>query len=298
MSSVKRLALITSFADIPPVYFPLFNDKLYEVVAFASLCDCYGSPSGSDVVEQSIDIYLATNLEGLDICNFDYIVIASEHYSQVKVSMLRLGVPHRKILPNFNVHVFYDQGITKCIEDRDRFVLHKKWSIVSNNCVGGTICEWLGIPFCSPFVGCWVEPFDFVKIMSCFERYVTSKLRFVKSKYNYPVGRLLDVHIYFNHYASVEDVVKAWIRRVERIDYKNLLFILSMQTLGDDKTTLKQFNAMSSVDKILICQEVMTSNNIVLPCLDLRTDHHDEYLDGVSAWSIFNRFYDVTSLFL
>ena len=56
----------------------------------------------------------------------------------------------------------------------------------------------LGIRFNSPFVNLWVKPKDFIKILSDFDKYMSAELVEIKEEsINYPIGKLLDVTIYF-----------------------------------------------------------------------------------------------------
>lgn len=63
--------------------------------------------------------------------------------------------------------------------------------------------------------------------------YLSLPLIYEKSLYeknlkrNYPVGRLGDIHLYFNHYVDFEEAQECWERRKRRINKDNLLIISS-----------------------------------------------------------------------
>lgn len=46
-------------------------------------------------------------------------------------------------------------------------------------------------------------------------------------KKNYPVGKLDDIFLYFNHYDSFEDAASAWERRKKRLNRNNIIVVSS-----------------------------------------------------------------------
>ena len=63
-------------------------------------------------------------------------------------------------------------------------------SIIASNCNGGIISHDLGLQFRSPFVNLWIEPGDFVKLLSNLEEYLQCDLVFITAgDIPYPVSR-------------------------------------------------------------------------------------------------------------
>ena len=95
--------------------------------------------------------------------------------------------------------------------------------IVSDNCWGGSVYQWLDRPYNSPFIGIGIYGDCYIKLLSNFDFYINQKLHFVnKSKYperelNYPLAKLGDIEIHFRHYKNKEEAKIKWERRTKRM---------------------------------------------------------------------------------
>lgn len=56
--------------------------------------------------------------------------------------------------------------------------------------------------------------------------YLSYDLEFIASEYDYPVARLKDITIYFNHSKSASEAASTWNRRKTRINYENLFLLM------------------------------------------------------------------------
>lgn len=73
-----------------------------------------------------------------------------------------------------------------------------------------------------------MEDCDLLKFASNIERYVKHEsLEFINTEYDYPVARLGDITLYFNHSKSQDEAVFQWKKRVDRINTENLFIIVS-----------------------------------------------------------------------
>ena len=107
-------------------------------------------------------------------------------------------------------------------------------TIMCSACIGGMISHELGLQFMSPTINLWMMPSDLVKLVSNPDKYMNAEFEEISdSGYSYPVGRLLDITIYFNHYNSFEEAVRIWMRRKKRIDWDNLYIITDDKNLTD-----------------------------------------------------------------
>lgn len=142
--------------------------------------------------------------------------------------------------------------LRKRINDQNRKRLkNKEFSLISSNCNGAFICHDLGLQFRSPFVNLWMKPKDYLKYLKNIEYYKTCDLRFVEnSKYNYPVGVLQDIKIFFQHYKSEKEAREKWVERSKRIDMDNL-FILFTDRDGCTYEDLVEFDALPYPNKIV-----------------------------------------------
>ena len=103
---------------------------------------------------------------------------------------------------------------------------NRDFTILCSNCIGGVIYHRLGLQFRSPTVNLWMRQRDFIKFAENLSEYIEEDLIFVESEYDYPVARLKDVQIYFNHSPNEEAARRDWERRKERINYDNLFLIM------------------------------------------------------------------------
>lgn len=96
------------------------------------------------------------------------------------------------------------------------------FSLIVHTCVGGVIYHRLGLRFLSPTINLWLQIADYVKLCSNLEYYMEKNIEFVESDKKYPVGRIDDITIYFEHYHSEEEAREKWEDRKKRINYNNL----------------------------------------------------------------------------
>lgn len=87
------------------------------------------------------------------------------------------------------------------------------FSIICSNCAGGVISHRLGKEFRSPTVNLWMRQRDFLRMTQDLRTYMSYELEFVDSEYDYPVAKLHDVFIFFNHAKSSAEAAADWNRR-------------------------------------------------------------------------------------
>jgi len=114
-----------------------------------------------------------------------------------------------------------------------------KFCIVANNCFGSRFYKILNREYNTPFIGVFILPECFVKLVANFEYYIGLDMKFEEnSKYDYinklrrnhdedyPLGLLGDVEINFLHYKTKEEAIEKWNRRKSRMDWDQLHFIM------------------------------------------------------------------------
>lgn len=114
----------------------------------------------------------------------------------------------------------------------------KSFTIISNNCWGGTVYEAYNLEKQSPTVGLFFMATDYIRFLSDLPHYLAQPLRFItpeQSKYKeelkqnsnwgtYPLAVLDDVEVHLLHYPGDEAQIRAkWNRRVQRIDWEYLI---------------------------------------------------------------------------
>lgn len=121
---------------------------------------------------------------------------------------------------------------------RRAFLRNRDFTVISNNCFGGFVYQRYALPYRTPTAGLFFMPDDYLKLLSDPRRYFAAPLRFIDPLQarcaaalgaadpaygSYPVARLLDVEVYFMHYATPEEAREKWTRRCARMNWDNLL---------------------------------------------------------------------------
>lgn len=167
-----------------------------------------------------------------------------------------------------------------------RHLRNRNVTIISENCWGGILCQYLGIGYNSPFVGLLVPAPDYIKILRSLREYVEGDFRFIPRsesrwerelryfKQDFPIAILTPkgegdpVEIHFLHYATPEEAVEKWRRRAKRINYQNIIVKLAER----NECTAAEIAAFEELDyPSKICftaKEYPYSSTRVLDALD------------------------------
>ncbi len=142
----------------------------------------------------------------------------------------------------------------RMIEEDRESLIHKDFSIISNNCWGGVVYDYFGLQYRSPTVGLFFLSDDYLKFVSNMRRYLSMNLDFISVKEanrydeckgyisalgNYPIGRLGDLNLHFLHYKSEEEAYNKWNRRKARINWNKLIVKNSTQNLWTEEEMCK-----------------------------------------------------------
>lgn len=106
-----------------------------------------------------------------------------------------------------------------------------QFSVISNNCWGGHVYQYLGREYATPFAGLFLSPDAYLKLLDLFPQIMDSTLRFkpqsdeewvnrMRNGYPnpWPIGVLgRDIEIQFMHYSSESEAFEKWERRVARM---------------------------------------------------------------------------------
>jgi len=131
--------------------------------------------------------------------------------------------------------------------------------LVSDNCWGGAIYQWLDRPYNSPFVGVGIYGDCYIKLLSNFDFYMGQKLHFVnKSKYperelNYPLAKLGDIEIHFRHYKNEEEAKIKWERRTKRMleeTNRDNYYFKICNAWSANETNFKKFHQLPLKNKV------------------------------------------------
>jgi len=122
-------------------------------------------------------------------------------------------------------------------------------SIICSNCIGGIIYNNLGLQFLSPTINMWMTNKDLIKFASNIQEYIAAELVDSGKYEGYPTGKLLDITLYLNHYATFEEAKIKWDDRKKRIHYDNLYIIM-----GDGGLNYEDFKGLNSIP----CKRLIT----------------------------------------
>ena len=148
-----------------------------------------------------------------------------------------------------------------------RRLRNRNVTIISENCWGGILCQYLGIGYNSPFVGLLVPAPDYIKILRSLRNYVEGEFRFIPRnesryeanlryfKWDFPIAELTPkgggdtVEIHFLHYKTPEEALEKWHRRAKRIDYDNIIVKLAERNECTDKE-IAEFETLNYPSKV------------------------------------------------
>lgn len=154
--------------------------------------------------------------------------------------------------------------------DKKRNLKNSDFSLIANNCNGAFMCHDLGLRFNSPFVNLWLPAKDYIKLLGDLEGYLSSELEFVKDEtVSYPVGKLRDVTIYFQHYKTEEEARQKWAQRLSRLNMDNL-FVLMTETVDCTYDELAAFAAMPFRNKAALTHKSYPEFPFAVPLSEYR----------------------------
>lgn len=172
-------------------------------------------------------------------------------------------------------------------EKRRRKLHDSNFTIISNNCWGGHVYRFFGIPYNTPTIGLFFFAQDYIKFVYNLRTYLNEELSFIphsQSKYHEillkyggecvscPIGKLGDIEVIFMHYTTPEEAKEKWERWKKRINWNNLIFKMSEQN-GCTFEDLKLFNQFSAEKKCLF-----VSRDYGLKCQVIYKEYEDKGL--------------------
>ncbi len=208
------------------------------------------------------DIPVYSSYSEIKDLDFDYFILLTEnkeYYNSISVE----NNFKQKIIPIrvFNLPFFDFEKYQKLLENPP--------SIISRHCWGGIVYHSLGLQFRSPFVNLFLHETDFNKLAKNFSYYMNKELEYIQEgfdpilKTNYPIVRLGDLTLYFNHYSTFEEAKTKWDERKKRINYDNLFF----ETTTELKSVALQFKSLDLERKICFCVDDIEGKGMI-NCVD------------------------------
>jgi len=139
----------------------------------------------------------------------------------------------------------------------------KNFSIICNNCLGGFIYQYYNIEYRTPTLGLFFLAGDYVEFLSDIKFYLSKQLEFINPRESihfehiknlegvmeFPIAKLHDIEIFFMHYKNEEEVIEKWNRRINKINWNDLIIIFAENETCNYEI-IKKFDALSFKNKI------------------------------------------------
>lgn len=192
-----------------------------------------GITSNDANMKNTVDGYCFVGKSELKSVKFDFCFVATAEFEGVKQEADSYGIDANKLIPVRILSIPYLSF--------EKYVLLRQsnLSILASNCWAGICYHYLGLEFLSPTINMFFLRSDFNKLLRNLEEYLSLPIESAGNKYGediqrfYPVGKLGDIHIFFNHYESFEEARLCWERRKTRINKDNLLLITSTTSIKE-----------------------------------------------------------------
>lgn len=138
----------------------------------------------------------------------------------------------------YNKLLFFNKCIqkinTRLEREKNNIIIKKakkqlnndNFTIISQNCTGGIFYHDMKMKFLSPTINLHFNAGDFIKFINNIENYFSKELVMRYGEF-YPVGRLGDIEIYFNHYETCKEAAEKWNERKERVNLDRMLILMT-----------------------------------------------------------------------
>lgn len=165
----------------------------------------------------------------------------------------------------------YVEKFKKLIDFRYQVILRNDVTIISNNCIAGYIYQAIGARYNSPTIGLQFPQEDFVKFCKSFSYYINKSIvedpspslqDFISlggEKIDFPVGKLDDLSIFFQHYDSFAEAENKWELRRKRMNKEKLFFVFMVY----DSTpieVLREFEALELPNSVVLTNSLRSNN--------------------------------------
>lgn len=178
-------------------------------------------------------------------------------------------------------------------------VRSRDFSIISNDCFGGMAYEELAMRYESPFVGLFIEPDDYLRLLRDLRSSVERSIQFLeRSRHDhinrfreeiqrpYPIGVIgEDVEIHFLHYPSREAAESKWRRRAARIHWSQLRVKMAWHEHPQIEGLLQEFATLPLESKLIIAPIQLGGTDCVA-LRDFSTDGTQQYWRAHRAFDV------------
>lgn len=166
------------------------------------------------------------------------------------------------------------------------------FTIISNNCWGGTVYESYGIKKLSPTVGMFIMPEDYLKFVADLDYYLKQPLEFIdpddskwreilqeKSNWKtYLIGRIGDIELQMLRHHNEDVARRKWESRIKRVNKNRLIFKFNDQN-GATREQIERFMELPLEHKLcfVATQECKVNDDVIF------IKQPRKYSEGVKA---------------
>ncbi|WP_242919058.1 DUF1919 domain-containing protein [Pontibacter liquoris] len=152
------------------------------------------------------------------------------------VNLLRIKSSFYRRYVNYRLNEIREKVYLYYIRKSNR---NKDFTIISNNCWGGSVYEDLQLSYKTPTVGLFFFAPCYIKFLIDLRSNLQEEITFInQSKYKkgnrlremsyYPIGLINgEIEIHFLHYKSEQEAKEKWTKRAERVNFDNLYLSFS-----------------------------------------------------------------------
>ena len=152
----------------------------------------------------------------------------------------------------------------------------------------------------SPFVGLFIVPRDYVRLLRTLRASIEGKIEFRERSHDepinawraqisrcYPIGVLADdVEIHFLHYPSRAQAEAKWRRRSERIHWDKLRVKISWHDHPGIEEDLREFDQMPFGAKLMLVPRAIPGTRHGVTLNDFSTDGTQQYWRAHKAFDV------------
>ena len=141
-------------------------------------------------------------------------------------------------------------------------------TIISNNCSGAALYHDIGMRFDSPTILLQILPSEFPKFCKNLKEYMSYEVKeytdfsdehakefydLLGKKPDFPVGKLGDIAILFQHYPTFSWAKMKWNDRKERIDYNHIAYIFVLEK--EFKEPAEEFGQLNLKNSLIFTRD-------------------------------------------
>lgn len=184
-------------------------------------------------------------------CPYDFILIASEAEIEIQKTLINAYHINRDKIIRGSVFALPGFSLAQYIK-----IKMSKVSIFAESGYGSAIYRNLRLQFRSPFVNMYIPPKDYLKFLRCPEAFLQQPFTYshladcsesITGMGGYPVYLLGDeIAFHCFHVRTPDSAQRAWKRRLHRINYDKMLFLMILENDAD----AEEFAALEGINKL------------------------------------------------